>query len=104
MSSIRDTVREALRTSGLQGYERQAGPVITALEQREQEIADAVRRVAQDKGLRSHEIDGVMRQVGLADSSTSTSTSASGGSADLASLQRQVDSLTAFARQNGYRG
>lgn len=49
--NVRETVLDAMKTAGLGGYETQAGPIITALEQRESEAVGNLIDYAVDQGL-----------------------------------------------------
>lgn len=51
MSSVRDTVITTMQSAGLGSYASQAGPVITALENRESEIVDNLISFASENGM-----------------------------------------------------
>jgi hypothetical protein len=111
MSTIEETVRRALAERGLSSYVQSAGPAIDALVQRERGIAaklidyartetdiddDEVREFLESTGMAVPEpepeleprVDGELGQVLEA----------------LQAIATKVDSLTRYARANGYEG
>lgn len=65
MSTIRNTVSEALTAAGYGSYMTYAEPVIDALEEREDAIVTEIEAVAREKGLVEHEVAAIMERVGL---------------------------------------
>lgn len=65
MSNIQNTVHQSLNDAGYGQYASYAGPVVTALEERENEIVTNLRRVATEKGLGEREVNGILEAVGL---------------------------------------
>lgn len=63
--SVRNTVQEAMRTNGLDGYIGQADPVIRALEEREYEIGERLVQYATSQGLSEFDARGAMTSAGL---------------------------------------
>lgn len=115
---ITDLVRQHLDGAGLRSYARQAEPIITALIQREQNLARAIIEYAGQAGLPQGEavsaLQGLgMHVAGVQPVQTMTGTVASAveqnqaGDLDvaaaLARINTQLDRLTEFARANGYR-
>jgi hypothetical protein len=110
-ATIETTIEGALRTAGLSAYQRQAQPVITALVEREQAIAEKILDYAEDQGANTDEVTSLLTSLGVALKPEEPETEAvaePAGQGDvataLANIQRTLDSLTQFARSNGYRG
>lgn len=91
MTSIREI--PAVRTVVGQ-YPRQAEPVLTAIEAREAEIANALRDIAVGKGLSEDDADEILVSVGLIPAPTQ------GGGVD----GNRLAALEEFARRHGFRG
>ena len=116
-SSIQETVSAALQTNGLGSYMSHARPVVSALEAREQEIADALINFATQQGLGEEDATVALRQVGMSirepaptgtiASADAANQAASGNDADLAATLSRIndtlEDLAGFARQNGWR-
>jgi 2-hydroxychromene-2-carboxylate isomerase len=65
-NSIRETVQTALDRAGYGQYSTYAAPILAALEEREQGIADSIRDAADQAGL-SDQADAILSEVGLPD-------------------------------------
>lgn len=107
MSTIRETVEGSLQSNGLSGYTGQARPVITALEQREEQIKTGLRNFASQRGLSGQQITDLFIQVGLEQRPTPVASHPTTPGDDRAildridSLERSVRSLTEAARSRG---
>jgi len=110
-ATIEATIEGALRTAGLSTYQRQAQPVIQALVEREQAIAERLLDYAGDNGASTDEVAAMLTDLGMSlkpEEPEVEETTEPAGQGDvataLANIQRTLDSLTQFARSNGYRG
>lgn len=109
-ATIEATIEGALRTAGLSTYQRQAQPVIQALVEREQAIAERLLDYAGDNGASTDEVAAMLEDLGMSLKPEEPEAVAAepAGQGDvataLANIQRTLDSLTQFARSNGYRG
>lgn len=110
-TTIEATIEGALRTAGLSTYQRQAQPVIQALVEREQAIAERLLDYAQDNGASTDEVTAMLTDLGMSlkpEEPETVEAPASNGQGDvaaaLANIQRTLEGLTQFARANGYRG
>jgi hypothetical protein len=65
MSSIRETISNSLRSSGLSGYARQAEPIIVALEEREAGMSKQLIDFATENGLTSDQARDVLTGMGM---------------------------------------
>lgn len=65
MSSIRETVADSLQSAGLNGYFRQAEPVIVALEEREASNSKALIDFATENGLTTEQARDVLSGMGM---------------------------------------
>lgn len=65
MSTIRTTISQTLRTAGLSSYERQAEPVIAALEAREQAALDTIRAEGIEAGASESQVEAILIEAGL---------------------------------------
>ena len=115
-SSIAETVNGALAQAGLSQYQSHARPVVDALNEREQNMAEQLIGYATQQGLSEEDAATALRQVGMsmptppAPAATGTVASADeanqGG--DLADVLNRINetltSLAQFARSNGWRG
>lgn len=111
-ASIQQTVEQLLRANGQGFYLSYAGPVIAALDERERILTGKLVDYAIDAGADESEVKAYLREMGMAVDadedeeleSDDTDTDALGRIEQmLTGLGRQVDSLTEFARRNGYR-
>lgn len=114
-ASIQQTVEQLLRANGQGFYLSYAGPVIAALDERERILTGKLVDYAIDQGADASEIRTYLGEMGMAVDaepdaedeeleSDDTDTDALGRIEQmLTGLGRQVDSLTEFARRNGYR-
>lgn len=112
-TTIQQTVQTALSQQGLNGYARQAEPVIALLVDREREISERLIDYAGDLGADTREVRQQLSGLGMAvpepepeDDEDTTADSAAIGRIEqmLTAMGRQIESLTDFARRNGYRG
>lgn len=114
-TTIQQTVQTALSQQGLNGYARQAEPVIALLVNRERDISERLIDYAGDLGADTREVRQQLSGLGMAvpepepeddDDEDTTADSAAIGRIEqmLTAMGRQIDSLTDFARRNGYRG
>lgn len=114
MTTIRDTITTEAGRLGVTSYVRQAEPIITALEQREERIVASLRSFAMDKGLSGTETDQALAAAGLSTGSAGSpiSTPADGrtqqvpGSMgamqdNINDLIREVSALKAAAERAG---
>lgn len=115
-ASIQQTVEQLLQASGQGYYLSYAGPAIAALDERERILTGKLVDYAVDQGADESEIKAYLREMGMAveadepevededEDEESKDTGAMGRIEQmLTSLTGQVDSLTEFARRNGYR-
>lgn len=112
-TTIQQTVQTALSQQGLNGYARQAEPVIALLVDREREISGRLIDYAGDLGADTEAVRRQLSELGMAvpepepeDDEDTTADSAAIGRIEqmLTAMGRQIESLTDFARRNGYRG
>jgi hypothetical protein len=127
VSTIQETVQDALASSGYGQYASYAQPVVTALVNREQEIVgqliqfaeradldvEAVRSTFADAGLHmptppTQNIAAAPpprpAPAGFAEDTAATPDAAPDLAATLARIEQTLTGLTSFARENGYRG
>jgi pyrimidine deaminase RibD-like protein len=119
VTSIHETVQQSLNASGYGQYQTYAAPVITALVDREHQIVGHLVQFARDKGLSEAEARQALAQCGMdvptvqavsyADAPAPAVPTPEPESDDpvlrmLGDIQRQLASLTQFARDNGYQG
>lgn len=102
--SINTVVETSLRESGRGAYISYAAPVVSALTEREQEIAENLIQFAVSKGLSQEEAKAAVEQAGLTLPVEPEPEPVAVEASTLSSLQRSIESLTRFARQHGYRG
>jgi hypothetical protein len=110
-ATIEATIEGALRTAGLSTYQRQAQPVIQALVEREQAIAERLLDYATDNGASTDEVAAMLADLGMSLKPEEPETEEVAEPAEqgdvataLANIQRTLEGLTQFARANGYRG
>lgn len=110
-ATIESTVETSLRTAGYSTYLRQAQPVVDALVAREQAICEKLLDFASENGAETDEVTELLTSLGLSLKPEEPETVPAGFAGEqtdvataLASIQRSLEGLTAFARQNGYRG
>lgn len=113
--SIEETIRQALTERGNGSYMTYAQPAIQALTAREQEISEQLLAFAESMDAPEDEVREALKNAGLtvkdpepdvepedddddADENTSRIASA------LERIEQRIESLTAFARRNGYTG
>ena len=110
-AGISQTVQRALQDAGYGSYIAYAGPVIEALTARETAMADKLVDYAVDAGADLDEVQRYLREIGMIvphveedieDEVETTTLSRIENS--LGAIARQIESLTQFARSNGYRG
>lgn len=99
MTTINDTVTQAMNQNGLRQYTGQAEPVVAALVQREQQIYTGIV----DKGVAMGADRGQVEQA-LADLGLHAPTAAAAGAGDDGDLNDKVARLEAFARRHGFAG
>lgn len=121
MTTINDTVAEAMNANGLSGYTSHVAPVVTALVNREQQIVGSIIEVARNSDLDVNTVRTTLANAGLhmpaeapaapaAPAATEASGQTVGGAVDagLAQVLNRIDQtlngLVAFARRNGYNG
>jgi hypothetical protein len=124
-STISDTVNTTMAANGLGSYAGHARPVVEALTQREQEMADALIGFATQQGLDEETAAAALRQVGMtlpappppvatlasADRQNQANTGEPRHRAEgdddltvvLARINNTLEDLAGFARQNGWR-
>jgi len=90
MSTIRETVSEQMRGSRLSSYVREAEPVISALEAREWDMADALIEAGTRLGASRTQVTGVLVDAGVQTRPAPVSVQSNGGSNDLFA---QIDAL-----------
>jgi len=119
-ASISDTIQQALQTAGYGSYMSYARLVIEALESREKAIASQLIDYAVDNDASEEEVRTYIAETGMSvpdpeveeeetEDEESTEESSDTGAMGrieqlLTNLTGQVDGLTQFARNNGYRG
>lgn len=107
MSTIQDTLNQALRDNGAAHLIPQAGPIVAVLEQREAGIVSTVTQYAAKKGADMDVVNDYVAKQGLA-TPAPVATDASDGDDDLSArvqaLEDVVGRAVQFARNNGFRG
>jgi len=114
---ISQTVQRALQDSGYGSYMSYAGPVIEALTARETDMADKLCDYAVDAGADLDEVQAYLREIGMIVPRRENEPESEDEDDDevdipalsriensLGAIARQLESLTQFARNNGYRG
>lgn len=115
IDSISATVQAALQNAGYGSYMTYARPVVEALDTREREIASLLIDYAVDAGADADEVKAYLREIGMAvtpdpepevedDESDDEDSVLARIDERLATLAATVESLSQFARNNGYRG
>lgn len=126
MTTINDTVDQALTTAGYGQYRSYAQPVVTALVNREEQIVGRLIEFATQNGMAEGDVRDALRGLDMqvptpptaaaatvtASSGATTAPASAGtpGSDDdpvlrmLSDIQQQIAGLTEFARRNGYSG
>ena len=118
-STISETVQNALTQNGLSQYASHARPVVDALTQREQEMAEALIGYATQQGMSEEDAAQACRSVGMhlpvpppvatLASAEAQNQQAVGGTDDaslaatLSRINDTLEDLAGFARQNGWR-
>jgi len=116
---IAQTIRTAMNTNGAGGYyDTYARPVVVALTTRETELSEKLVDYAVDAGADGAEVKAYLREIGMAvatdpesedpesedvESEDEDATTTRIASA-LERIEQRIESLTDFARRNGYRG
>jgi uncharacterized protein YhaN len=110
-TTIEETVRTSLRESGRDGYFTYAEPVIRALVERERSISERLIAQGEDQlELDREEIADLLSEAGLSVPVQAPIEQVEGegqlGRIEhmLTSLTERIESLTTFARRNGYSG
>lgn len=108
-ATIESTIEATLRTAGLSTYQRQAQPVVDALVAREQAICESLLDFAGEQGASTDEVTELLTSLGLSlkpeePENVAAPAADTDIAAALAGIQRTLDSLTTFARRNGYTG
>jgi hypothetical protein len=105
MSTIENIVTTELRNAGLGNYTRQAAPVINALKAHEELVISRAREKMGELGLDEARQQDVLTYIGLVPAVDPAQAQAQAGSNDprLDRLIEQVETLTQFARENGFR-
>lgn len=111
---ISQTISRSLQDAGYGSYAAYARPVIEALTARENELAEKLVDYAVDAGADAGEIRAYLREIGMAVATEPEEDLESADDEDeddierieksLADIARQIGALTAFARDNGFRG
>lgn len=125
MTTINDTVNSALRERGYGSYVSAAQPIIDVLTDRERQISDQLLSYAQDMGADPSDVREKLAELGMVvspnaiveDDDDDDDMSAEPSHLDeteptaieriellLNGMAERLNGLTAFARQNGYRG
>lgn len=118
MQNVRDTVLDTLRVAGYGSYSQYAEPVITALEGREADICGVLIEYATQQGMSRTNVESALRQAGMnvpvpqdvpAPAPAAVPMQSTENTGDpvldaLREIQNSIAGLTAFARENGYRG
>lgn len=117
MTTINDTVNQAMNTAGLSGYTQHVAPVVTALVDREQRIVGSIIEVAQQSDLDVSAVRQTLANAGLhmpAEPVAQQPLDAvgvnvpAGTEGDLARVLARIDQtlngLVGFARNHGYNG
>lgn len=113
--SINDTIQRALQEAGYGSYFSYARPVVEALTRRETDLSEKLIDYAVDAGADADEVKAYLREIGMAVTPDPTPEPEVDESDDedsvlariderLATLAATVESLSRFARDNGYRG
>lgn len=110
--SIQQTVEQTLTRTGYGSYMRQAGPVVEALVARETGLAEKLIDYAVDAGAEEDEIRAYLTEIGMSvpaqpveeDDDEEDEEDNSDILRGLRRIEDRIDSLTEFARANGYRG
>jgi uncharacterized protein YhaN len=110
-TTIEETVRTSLRESGREGYFTYAEPVVRALVDRERAISERLMAQGEEQlELDREEIADLLSEAGLSVPVQAPIEQVEGegqlGRIEqmLTSLTERIESLTTFARRNGYSG
>lgn len=104
MSTIEQTVNDALSSAGLSRYSREAAPVVAALVEREQTIVDGLVRTATQAGVVSEER---AKQIAVGFGLSvrpEPEPEPVATEADTSGDEGLLTRLVAFARQHGFKG
>lgn len=119
-TTISETINNALDQRGLSSYKAQARPIVEQLTQREREISDQLLSYASDLGADTTEVKERLRELGMevtpdpeeeflleeddeVEDTTADTPAIARIEQALARLTTNIESLTEFARRNGYR-
>ena len=102
MSTIADTVTQAMRDNGLGAHLDKVGPVVAVLEQREAGIVSKVTAYAAKKGADMDVVERFVAKQGLATPAAEVADDDLAGR--LSALERTVQRALDFARSKGFRG
>jgi predicted metal-dependent phosphoesterase TrpH len=112
-TTIEETVRTSLRESGREGYFTYAEPVVRALVDRERAISETLMAKGEEQlELDREEIADLLSEAGLSVPVQAPIEQVEGNGEGqlgriehmLTSLTERIESLTTFARRNGYSG
>jgi hypothetical protein len=115
-TSIEQTVSQYLNGNGLGGYANRVQPVVDNLIARERDMSEKLITYAVDQGANESEVRSYLEQIGMTvpsaepfilDDDEEEEEAPSGDSdtsSKLDAIMARLDSLTAFARRNGYSG
>jgi hypothetical protein len=116
MTSINETVTDALQSAGLGSYASRATPVVNALIEREQRLYTGIVDAARDADLNPDLVTNLLSGLGMAAPSAQQPGQMYAVPVDevddeeedvdvrVDNLQQRINSLEAFARANGYSG
>lgn len=113
-TTIEETIRTALTSSGYGSYTAYARPVVEALTERERELSDKLLDYATDLGADGAEVRTRLTELGMEVSPVEPELDDDDEGGDSSAMDRieqkltaligTVDGLSEFARANGYRG
>jgi hypothetical protein len=93
--TVRDTISTSLKEAGLGSYERQAEPVIAALETREAEIVENLTSFAVENGLTHDQARRALADCGL----TVPMTAVTGEDPRIAAMERAMTEMQQTLRE-----
>ena len=108
MSTINEVVQRSLTDAGYGGYSQYARPVVTALVDREHQIAGQIIEYARTQGLDEEDARAALAEVGMEVPPEPGEAEATEDPSDLGGvlgrIEEALSGLTQFAREHGYRG